>query len=114
MDLLYTLTSYAPAVGGAQLLSHHLIQQVQQHHGVTVACHWQRNRHDWLLGTTLGQPPPNKSWVEGVPVHQLGLTAWQKLALVPAVALYSPHASGPAQGGGDRASPSPPWRPRPI
>ncbi len=90
MDLLYTLTSYPPAVGGAQLLSHQLIQQVQQHHGVTVACHWQRNRHDWLLGTTLGQPPPHQSWVEGVPVHQLGLTAWQKLALVPAVALYYP------------------------
>ncbi|MFM7220413.1 MAG: glycosyltransferase family 4 protein [Nodosilinea sp.] len=90
MDLLYTLTSYPPAVGGAQLLSHHLIQQVQQHHGVTVACHWQRNRHDWLLGTTLGQPPAQRSWVEGVPVQQLGLTAWQKLALVPAVALYYP------------------------
>ncbi len=90
MDLLYTLTSYPPAVGGAQLLSHQLIQQVQRHHGVTVACHWQRNRHDWLLGTTLGHPPPQHSWVEGVPVHQLGLTAWQKLALVPAVALYYP------------------------
>lgn len=90
MDLLYTLTSYPPAVGGAQLLSHQLIQQVQQHHGVTVACHWQRNRHDWLVGTTLGQPPPHQSWVEGVPVHQLGLTAWQKLALVPAVTLYYP------------------------
>ncbi|MFM7326742.1 MAG: glycosyltransferase family 4 protein [Nodosilinea sp.] len=90
MDLLYTLTSYPPAVGGAQLLSHQLIQQVQQHHGVTVACHWQRNRHDWLLGTTLGQPPAQRSWVEGVPVQQLGLTAWQKLALVPAVALYYP------------------------
>jgi len=90
MDLLYTLTSYPPAVGGAQLHSHHLLQQVQGHHGVTVACHWQGNRRDWLLGTTLAHPPPQHSWVGGVPVHQLGLTPWQKFALVPAVALYYP------------------------
>jgi glycosyltransferase involved in cell wall biosynthesis len=90
MDLLYTLTSSPPAVGGAHLHSHHLLQQVQGHHGVTVACHWQGNRRDWLLGTTLAHPPPQHSWVEGVPVHQLGLTPWQKFALVPAVALYYP------------------------
>lgn len=90
MHLLYTLTSYSPAVGGAQTYGHQLAQALAPDHSVAVASHWRTNRTDWLLGTTLRHPPASVYSIDGIPVHQLGLTAWQKLTLVPAVLAYYP------------------------
>jgi glycosyltransferase involved in cell wall biosynthesis len=91
MQLLYTLTAYPPYIGGAQLHQHILAQQLQPQHAVQVVCHWDRNRTDWLLGTTLNAPSVDHDYVvDDVPVHRLGLSLREKLRLAPFVPLYYP------------------------
>jgi glycosyltransferase involved in cell wall biosynthesis len=90
MNLLYTLTSYPPAIGGAQIHTHLLVQKIQKQHTVSVACHWSQNRTDWLLGTTLKQPASHQYVIDDVSVNQLGLSYKQKLFLLPCVACYYP------------------------
>jgi glycosyltransferase involved in cell wall biosynthesis len=90
MRLLYTITSYPPAIGGAQIYAHQLIQHIQKKHAVSVTCHWGENRTDWLLGTTLKQPASRQYVIDDVPVNQLGLSRRKKLSLLPYVALYYP------------------------
>jgi glycosyltransferase involved in cell wall biosynthesis len=91
VNLLYTLTSYPPAVGGAQLLQHHLGRSLSPRHGIQVVTHWDSDRSDWLIGTTLAAPSrPRDYVVDGIPVHRLGFGWRDKAALIPAVALYYP------------------------
>jgi glycosyltransferase involved in cell wall biosynthesis len=90
MKLLYTITGYPPAIGGAQIHTHLLIQQIKKEHDVTVACHWSQNRTDWLLGTTLNHPAARQYVIDDVPVNQLGLALSQKLSLLPYVASFYP------------------------
>jgi glycosyltransferase involved in cell wall biosynthesis len=91
MHLLYTLTAYPPYIGGAQLHQHLLAQHLQTQHSIQVVSHWDQNRTDWLLGTTLRAPSTQRDYViDDIPVHRLGL-AWQdKLKLAPFVPIYYP------------------------
>jgi hypothetical protein len=59
MQLLYTLTTYPPAIGGAQLHQHLLAQQLKQQQ-IQVFTHWAQNRTDWLMGTTINETPHHK------------------------------------------------------
>ncbi len=91
MDLLFTLTSYPPSIGGAQLMQHHTAVRLAARHRIQVVSHWDANRTDWLLGTTLCAPSRARDYsLDGIPVHQLGLTRRARLGLLPAVALYYP------------------------
>jgi len=91
MQLLYTLTAYPPSTGGAQLHAHLLAQVLQQHHHIKVVSLWDRNRTDWLLGTTLRVPPEAFHYnVEGIDVLRLGLPLPRRLSLLPYVAGYYP------------------------
>jgi glycosyltransferase involved in cell wall biosynthesis len=91
MRLLYTLTAYPPYIGGAQLLQHQLAQQLQKQHQIQVVSHWDQNRTDWLLGTTLNAPNHAYDYtVDGIPVHRLGLSWQEKLRLIPYLPLYYP------------------------
>ncbi len=91
MKLLYTLTMYPPSTGGAQLHQHLLAQHLQPGHSVTVVTHWDRNRTDWLLGTTLRAPARSCDYrIDNVPVHRLGLSTWEKISLTPFVLTYYP------------------------
>jgi glycosyltransferase involved in cell wall biosynthesis len=90
MKILYTITSYPPAIGGAQIYAHQIIQHIQQRHTVAVTCHWSENRTDWLLGTTLKQPASHQYIIDEVPVNQIGLSRKQKLSLLPWIAFYYP------------------------
>jgi glycosyltransferase involved in cell wall biosynthesis len=90
MKILYTITSYPPAIGGAQIYAHQIIQHIQKRHTVAATCHWSENRTDWLLGTTLKQPAGRHYVIDGIPVSQLSLSCKQKLALLPCVAFYYP------------------------
>ena len=91
MRVLLTATSYPPAVGGAQLLQHHTALRLAARHSIEVVCHWDANRTDWLLGTTLRAPTqPRDYTIEGIPVHRLALTRRAKLGLLPAVVLFYP------------------------
>lgn len=88
LRLLYALTTYPPSIGGAQIHQHHLAQSLTNCR-VQVVTHWQRNRTDWLLGTTVKAPTQSQNYeIDGVPVHCLG-TGWrEKLRMLPYVPLY--------------------------
>ena len=94
MKLLYTLTTYPPSVGGAQLLQHMLARQLQSRHDIQVVTWWDINRTDWLLGTTINAPhSPRDYEIDDVKVHTLGLSIFQKVALLPLLPLYYPFMS---------------------
>jgi glycosyltransferase involved in cell wall biosynthesis len=58
---------------------------------IQVVSHWDRNRTDWLLGTTLNAPIQGRDYqVDGIPIHRLGMTAAQKWPLLPWVLAYYP------------------------
>jgi glycosyltransferase involved in cell wall biosynthesis len=91
MKLLYTLTTYPPAIGGAQLHQHLLAQQLQPKHSIQVLTHWNQNRADWLLGTTLTAPQNSQDYIiDNIPVHQIGISPQDKLKLLPYVPIYYP------------------------
>lgn len=93
MQLLYTLTTYPPTTGGAQLHQHLIAQQlqIQKQHKVQVVSHWDRHRTDWLLGTTIKAPGISHDYeIDGIKVHQIGLSVLEKLNLLPYVPIYYP------------------------
>ncbi len=91
MRLLYTLTNYPPSTGGAQIHQHMLAQHLQARHHIQVVSQWDRNRTDWLLGTTLCAPSEDYDYsIDGVSVHRIGLSRWDKISVAPFVALYYP------------------------
>lgn len=91
MKLLYTLTTYPPAIGGAQLHQHLLAQQLHQKHPIQVITHWNQNRTDWLLGTTIKAPHKSQDYtVDHIPVHQIGINFQDKLKLLPYLPIYYP------------------------
>jgi len=91
MQLLYTLTTYPPAIGGAQLHQHLIAQHLKNQHNIQVISHWNQNRTDWLLGTTLNAPQANLDYtIDEIPVHRLGLSPLEKLRLLPYLPLYYP------------------------
>ncbi len=89
MNLLYTITSYPPAIGGAQLYFHHLAKALSKEHVVQVATHWDTNRVDWLLGTTLRASSISRRYcVDGIPVYQMGISAPAKVRALLGLASY--------------------------
>ncbi|MCC7451634.1 MAG: glycosyltransferase family 4 protein [Anaerolineae bacterium] len=91
MNLLYTLTTYPPSTGGAQLHQHQLARTLSANHHVQVVSLWDSNRTDWLLGTTLRAPGQGHDYtIDGIDVHRIGLSRWDKLRIAPFVPLYYP------------------------
>lgn len=91
MNLLYTLTAYPPSMGGAQLYTHMLAQQMLVRHNVQVVSQWDSNRTDWLLGTTLRAPRQDHNYIiDGINVHLMGLSLWEKSRIAPYVPIYYP------------------------
>jgi glycosyltransferase involved in cell wall biosynthesis len=91
MQLLYTLTTYPPAIGGAQLHHHLLGKQLNKTNDVQVVSHWDSQRTDWLLGTTINAPSLHRDYnFEGIQVHRIGLSLSEKIYLLPYVSIYYP------------------------
>jgi glycosyltransferase involved in cell wall biosynthesis len=91
MNLLYTLTAYPPSTGGAQLHQHIMACQLNARHHIQVVTQWDCHRTDWLLGTTLYAPQVGRDYtIDGIVVHRLGLSLWEKVGLVPYVPIYYP------------------------
>jgi glycosyltransferase involved in cell wall biosynthesis len=89
--LLYTLTSYPPAVGGAQQLQHMTARELRARHDIRVVTQWDRNRTDWLLGTTLLAPMTTRDYeIDGIRVRRIGLGLRERAFLAPFVAAYYP------------------------
>jgi glycosyltransferase involved in cell wall biosynthesis len=94
MNFLYTLTAYPPYVGGAQLHQHLLGQQLLSRHSIQVVCHWNKNRTDWLVGTTISAPSEDFEYcIDDISVYRIGLSTAQKLRLFSLVPLYYPFMS---------------------
>ena len=91
MNLLYSSTAYPPSMGGAQLLHHMMARSFQGRHRVQVVSQWKTNRSDWLLGTTLrAQKSADEYVIDGVSVHQLGLSRLEKLSMLPLLPIFYP------------------------
>jgi glycosyltransferase involved in cell wall biosynthesis len=91
MNILYTLTAYPPAMGGAQLHTHALVKELKKQLHTQVITLWDKNRTDWLLGTTLRVPEEGLDYeFEGVPIHRIGLSRQEKLSIAPYVPIYYP------------------------
>jgi glycosyltransferase involved in cell wall biosynthesis len=89
LKILYTITAYPPAVGGAQLHTHKIASILNQTHTISVITHWTENRTDWLLGTTLKAPETVKTYeLDRVPVQQITLSQSERRALIPYVLGY--------------------------
>jgi glycosyltransferase involved in cell wall biosynthesis len=89
MRLLCTITAYPPSTGGAQLHLHGLLTHMRRTTPEVVTW-WDRNRSDWLMGTTVRAPAhATDDVIDGIPVHRLGLSAGERLrSVVPAAAYY--------------------------
>jgi len=91
MKLLYTLTTYPPSTGGAQIHQHQLAQSLTDRHQIDVIAHWDNNRTDWLLGTTLRAPEEPKDYtIDGIRVHRMGMCICEKAFMLPFVGAYYP------------------------
>jgi len=91
MKLLYTLTAYPPSMGGAQLFTHALVQEVKRQSQVQVITLWDKNRTDWLMGTTLRVPEKSLDYeIDGIQVHRIGLSQREKWQIAPFVPIYYP------------------------
>jgi glycosyltransferase involved in cell wall biosynthesis len=91
MNLLYTFTTYPPSTGGAQIHQHQLAKHLQDRHDIRVVVHWDSNRTDWLLGTTVRAPSKDKDYnIDGINVHCMGFSWLDKLVMAPFAAVYYP------------------------
>lgn len=89
MNILVTITSYPPAIGGAQYHTHQVARELLAQDRLQVINQWSVHRTDWLLGTTLRAPAPACPYeVDGVPVQPITLTPRERLAVAPYVLAY--------------------------
>lgn len=88
-NILCTITSYPPAIGGAQSHTHQLLRRLAPRHHVQVAAFWNQNRTDWLLGTTIAAPTePHAYTVDGIAVQQITWSRRERGRLLPWVLAY--------------------------
>ena len=91
MNLLYTLTTYPPSTGGAQIHQHQLAQYLHNQHNIQVVVHWSNNRTDWLMGTTFRAPGTGDNYtINGIDVHRMGFSLRDKLLMAPFAVAYYP------------------------
>jgi glycosyltransferase involved in cell wall biosynthesis len=91
MNLLYTLTTYPPSTGGAQIHQHQLARHLNGRHHVQVISHWDNNRTDWLFGTTIKAPSEENDYtIDDIRVHQMGMRLCEKVMMAPFALSYYP------------------------
>ena len=91
LNLIYTLTSYPPAIGGAQFLQHQTAKILSPRHEIQVVTFWDRNRSDWLLGTTIAAQSQSRNYLqENIPVHLIGFDWTTKAQMGLMLPFYYP------------------------
>jgi glycosyltransferase involved in cell wall biosynthesis len=91
LDVLFTITRYWPAIGGAEIHTRALIHHLEPSIRSTIAAHWAENRTDWLLGTTLAAPSrPRIYQDDGREVNLLAATPADRVRSLPWVLSYYP------------------------
>lgn len=91
MNILYTITAYPPSIGGAQIHTHQLAKLLSRENDVKVVSFWDRNRSDWLLGTTLFADRISNGYsIDGIRVQKIGISNIEKIMSIPFVIGYYP------------------------
>jgi glycosyltransferase involved in cell wall biosynthesis len=91
MNVHYTITTYPPSIGGAQIHTHEVLRRLTHAHQVRVSSFWDDNRTDWLLGTTVRTRQRARRYtLDGVDVTMMHFSPMQKARMLPAVPLYFP------------------------
>jgi glycosyltransferase involved in cell wall biosynthesis len=91
LRILYSITRYWPAIGGAEVHTRELIRALAGQVQPSIAAHWAENRTDWLRGTTLTAAAHAQTYDdEGRPVHLFAPTRGELLASLPFVFAYYP------------------------
>ena len=89
--LLMTITRSWPAVGGAEIHTRELLRAFGAQVDPVLAAHWDTNRTDWLLGTTVRAPRHARRYEdEGRPVQLIALGLGDRLRALPAVVGFYP------------------------
>lgn len=89
MNLLFSITAYPPSIGGAQIHTHQLAQVLSSQNNIKVFSIWDRNRSDWLLGTTVFAGNHSADYlIDGISVHRMGLSKFEKLKSIPSIIGY--------------------------
>src|SRR5262245_9606480 len=89
--LLLTITRCWPAVGGAEIHTRELVRALGAQVDPVVVAHWDTNRTDWLLGTTVRAPRHARQYEdEGRPVRLIAPRPGDRLFGLPAVAGFYP------------------------
>ncbi|MBT5876655.1 MAG: glycosyltransferase family 4 protein [Candidatus Latescibacteria bacterium] len=89
MNILYTITRYWPAIGGAETHVRQIATELSNEHGVHVIAHSMDQRVDPVYVSTVGTPAEDQTYMDGsATVHIPGITAIERLRLRPASRLY--------------------------
>lgn len=89
MNLLYTITSYPPSIGGAQLHFHNLALALSKRHKIGVFSQLDETCKHWLIETTLLAPLRNKDYIiDDIPVKQINLSLIERVAISPFILPY--------------------------
>lgn len=84
LDILYTVLSYPPAIGGRQSAMHALAREMAgAGHRATVIAQWPRKPRSYVWGSTVLSGPPRSYVWEGVPVRQLGFPLSRRAHMAP-------------------------------
>lgn len=88
MNILYTITSYPPATGGAQQHFHEIALRLRATEELQVIRQWDRNRQDWLLGSTLLAPRVQAAVVDGIDTCGLDFSLLDRALMAPGLPLF--------------------------
>lgn len=91
MRILWLMTRYWPAVGGAETHARQLIHALAARgHYLHIVCHWDENRADWLRGVTITAPSLTREYADddAARVTRLGYTPQRRLRTALDAATY--------------------------
>lgn len=89
MKLVYTITRYWPAMGGAEVHTHELVRRISRAHDVKLITQLNENRTDWLVGTTIKAPKYIKKYYDDkAEVILINLNQYEKIKLLPFMMAY--------------------------
>lgn len=89
MNILYTITRYWPAIGGAETHVRQIAAELSNEHDVHIIAHTSDQRVDPVHVSTAGTPVEDRTYMDGsTTVHIPGTTAVERLRLRPASWLY--------------------------
>lgn len=89
MKIAIFITAFPPSIGGAQIHTQIMAKELSTTNVVKVFSLWDKNRTDWLLGTTLKLDEETIYYtMDGIDVTKFGLPVSEKCKLLPSVISY--------------------------